>query len=144
MEGSRTNLSGHCRAEMIETSKATVSTGQAARSILLVEDDPAVCYFLERVLRRAGYAVGLAADGEVGLQLFRSRPWDLVITDRMMPNQTGEQMAEIIKKESPSMRIILITGFPQCVERAELFDAVFSKPFLISNLLARVAKLVPK
>jgi two-component system OmpR family response regulator len=128
---------------MIERAQTAVSTPQVARSVLLVEDDAAVCYFLERILRRAGYTVGMAADGEMGLQMFRSRAWDLVITDRMMPNQTGEQMAEVIKQESPSTRIILITGFPQCVERAELFDAVFSKPFVIADLMARVTRLLP-
>lgn len=129
---------------MIETAEVPVNAEPSAyRSVLLVEDDAAVSYFLERVLHRAGYAVGLAADGEEGLQIFRSRPWDLVITDRMMPNLTGEKMAEMIKKESPSTRIILITGFPQRVERTELFDAIFSKPFVIADLLACVLKSLP-
>lgn len=100
-------------------------------------------YFLSRVLRRTGYAVGVAADGEVGWQMFRSRPWDLVITDRMMPNLTGEAMAGLIKKQSPATPIILITGFPQYVERRELFDAVFSKPFAMAALLASISKSLP-
>lgn len=107
-----------------------------------MEDDAAVSYFLEQVLRRAGYGVGLAADGVVGLQLFRSRPWDLVITDRVIPRLNGEQLAEEIKKEAPETRIILITGFPQHVERPELFDAIFGKPFAISDLLARLSRLL--
>ena len=107
-----------------------------------MEDDAAVSYFLEQVLRRAGYGVGLAADGRVGLQLFRSRPWDLVITDRVMPNLNGEQMAEEIRKETPQARIILITGFPHHVDRTELFDAIFGKPFAISDLLACLSRLL--
>src|SRR3954469_25860665 len=98
---------------MIQTAEAEPS---AYRSVLLVEDDAAVSYFLEQVLRRAGFGVGLAADGQVGLQIFRSRPWDMVITDRVMPNLNGEQLAEVIRKEAPQTRIILISGFPQHVE----------------------------
>jgi DNA-binding response OmpR family regulator len=125
---------------MIQTVEAELA---AKKSVLLVEDDPAVCYFLARVLRRAGYGVGQAADGESGLQIFRSRPWDVVILDRMMPMLNGEQLAEEIKNEASETRIILITGFPHRVERPELFDAIFSKPFAITDLLACVSKLVP-
>src|SRR5258708_34584758 len=101
-----------------------------AKRILLVEDDAAVCYFLERVLRKAGYVVGMAADGAAGLQLFLAQPWDLVITDRAMPRMNGEALAAEIKKEAPTPTpVVLITGFPNHVERPELFDAIFGKPF---------------
>jgi len=125
---------------MIQTADAETDL---KKSVLLVEDDPAVCYFLARVLRRAGYGVGQAADGESGLLIFRSRSWDVVIVDRMMPNLNGEQLADEIRKETSDTRIILITGFPHRVKRPQLFDAVFSKPFAITDLLACVSKLVP-
>jgi DNA-binding response OmpR family regulator len=125
---------------MIQTVEVELAVN---KSVLLVEDDPAVCYFLARVLRRAGYGVGQAADGLSGLEIFRSRVWDVVIVDRMMPVFNGEQLADEIKKETPETRIILITGFPHRVEHPELFDAIFSKPFAITDLLACVSKLVP-
>lgn len=125
---------------MIQTVEAETAV---KKSVLLVEDDPAVCYFLARVLRRAGYRVGQAADGESGLEIFRARSWDVVIVDRMMPNLNGEQLAEEIRKETQETRIILITGFPHRVECPELFDAIFSKPFAITDLLVCVSRLVP-
>jgi len=122
------------------TSKS--DTNLSAKRILLVEDDPAVCYFLERVLTRAGYFVGMAADGVSGLRFFRAQPWDLVITDRTMPEVNGEELASEIKKEAPAQPIILIAGIPSCVEHTELFDAVFGKPFSIPALLACVSVLI--
>lgn len=113
-----------------------------AKSILLVEDDAAVCYFLGRVLRHAGYCVQSAADGISGLRLFRARRWDLVITDRTMPGMNGEDMACEIRHEAPSQPIVLITGIPTRVERPELFDAIFSKPFSITALLASLSTLL--
>ena len=78
------------------------------KTILLVEDDPTVCYFVERVLRNAGYYVGMAADGVSGLRLFRVRPWDIVITDRTMPGMNGEELAATIRKEAPAQPIVVI------------------------------------
>ena len=112
------------------------------KTILLVEDDPTVCYFVERVLRNAGYYVGMAADGPSGLRLFRVRPWDIVITDRTMPGMNGEELAAKIREEVPGQHIVLITGIPSRVERPELFDAVFGKPFSITALLAGLATLL--
>ncbi|MEP6667833.1 MAG: response regulator [Chthoniobacter sp.] len=113
-----------------------------SKTILLVEDDPTVCYFVERVLRNAGYYVGMAADGASGLRLFRVRPWDIVITDRTMPGMNGEELAALIKKEAPEQPIVLITGIPSRVERPELFDAIFGKPFSITDLLAGLSALL--
>ncbi len=113
-----------------------------AKRILLVEDDAAICYFLERVLRKSGYFVGMAGDGSSGLHLFHKQPWDLVITDRIMPRMNGEALASAIKAEAPAVPIVLITGFPRLVKRPELFDAVFGKPFSIPELLAGIAALL--
>ncbi|HEY3901204.1 MAG TPA: response regulator [Chthoniobacter sp.] len=112
------------------------------KRILLVEDDAAICYFLGLILRKSGYMVSVAADGAAGLHLFHNQPWDLVITDRMMPRMNGEALAIAIKKDSPAQAIILITGFPRLVKHPELFDAIFGKPFSIADLLAGIAKLL--
>ncbi|MDR3405630.1 MAG: response regulator [Chthoniobacter sp.] len=112
------------------------------KTILLVEDDPTVCYFVERVLRNAGYYVGMAADGVSGLRLFDVRSWDLVITDRTMPGMNGEVLAAEIRKKAPAQPIVLITGIPSRVERPELFDAIFGKPFNITALLSSIAALL--
>src|SRR5258708_34299037 len=88
------------------------NTVAPAKTILLVEDDPAVCYFLGRVLHNVGYFVGAASDGISGLRVFRTRPWDVVITDRMMAGMDGEELASEIKNEVPSQPIVLLTGLP--------------------------------
>ncbi|MEI9893483.1 MAG: response regulator [Chthoniobacter sp.] len=123
---------------------AAENTASPPKTILLVEDDPTVCYFLERVFRTAGYHVGRAAEGVSGLRLFRERPWDLVITDRTMPGMNGEELAARIRKEAPTQQIVLITRMTSRVERPELFDAIFGKPFSISALLACLATLLQR
>jgi DNA-binding response OmpR family regulator len=128
----------HARNEMSAPSDKPLP----AKRILLVEDDAAICYFLERVLRKTGYIVGVAGDGSSGLHLFRRQPWDLVITDRIMPRMNGETLASAIKTEAPAVPIVLITGFPRLVKRPELFDAVFGKPFSMPELLAGIAALL--
>jgi DNA-binding response OmpR family regulator len=127
------------------TKKTSTPAGKTAvppKSILLVEDDAAVCYFLERVLRRAGYTVSSAANGTSGLHLFGTRPWDLVITDRAMPGMNGEEMTWEIKHQAPGQTVVLITGMPGRVEHPELFDAIFTKPFSITALLADLSTLL--
>jgi CheY-like chemotaxis protein len=113
-----------------------------AKRILLVEDDAAVCYFLGRVLHKAGYVVGMAEEGASALQYFHAQAWDLIITDRNMPKMNGEELAKAIKEAKPTQSIVLITGFPARVEHPELFDAVFGKPFSIADLLACLATLL--
>jgi DNA-binding response OmpR family regulator len=113
-------------------------------SVLLVDDEPAIHTFVGMLLRKAGYFVGNAEDGEAGLHMFKERDWDLVITDRVMPKMVGDRLAEEIRKISSDVPLILITGFLKPDMRVDLFDEVLEKPFTAADLLATIRRVLDR
>ena len=111
-------------------------------SLLLVDDEESIHEALGIALTEAGHFVGYAGDGAAGFQMFLERSWDAVITDRAMPQMTGEQLAEEIKAISPETPIILITGHLLVDRRLNLFHQVLLKPFSMSDLVAAVADVL--
>jgi len=111
-------------------------------SILLVDDEKSIHEALGIALTEAGHLVGYAADGAIGFQMFLEGSWDVVVTDRAMPQMSGEQLAAEIKAISPKTPIILITGHLMEETRVQLFDAVLQKPFAMSKLLACVEQVL--
>lgn len=114
--------------------------------ILLVEDDNALRRYLEVTLQRAGYEVLAAADGLVGMKLALSSQVDIVITDAMMPNLSGQELCRFLRN-SPQLSqipIILLSGMEHTeVSREEAYaDAVFSKPVSAEDLTDCVAELL--
>jgi DNA-binding response OmpR family regulator len=109
--------------------------------ILLVEGEPVVLHVVAEALRTAGYEVGTARDGAEGLREFEATSWDVVVTDRGMPNLSGEEMASAIRALNPKVSVILITGLPCSRAATGLFDAVLSKPFRSAHLLSVLASV---
>jgi CheY-like chemotaxis protein len=99
--------------------------------ILVVDDEPSVRDALELILTLEGHRVVLACDGLAALALFQSHvaePWDIVLTDRQMPEMDGLELARRLKSLSPHTPVILVTARP---ERTADLDAVIEKPFTI-------------
>jgi CheY-like chemotaxis protein len=117
---------------------ATLAPGDHRPKVLLVDDDRALLEILEMAFQDAGYTVQCAEDGLQGLRQFEQTSWDLVVTDRSMPQMDGEEMAKRMRAQSLATPIILITGLLSAVKTPSLFDALVVKPFLISSLLATV------
>jgi len=113
-------------------------------SILLVDDEPAIHVALGTFFREAGYFVEDAQNGAAGLRIFKERPWDLVLIDRAMPGMGGEELAEEIRKISPDVPLILITGFLKSDTRVNLFDEILEKPFTRAALLATVGRVLER
>ncbi len=114
------------------------ATDSALKRVLIVDDEPGVLIVVERLLRLEGYRVGTARDGAEGLRRFAGETWDLVITDRSMPELNGEELAQAIKAQAPAMPVIMLTGFTHLIEHRELFAAVLKKPFTRQELAAAV------
>ena len=79
--------------------------------VLLVEDEPLIGDIEAEYLRNDGHIVVTACNGCEGLDKFRSDKFDLVVTDRAMPEMNGDQMAESIKQLAPSTPVIMVTGY---------------------------------
>jgi CheY-like chemotaxis protein len=79
-------------------------------SVLLVEDDANMRDLLMRTLEQAGYAVTTAVDGTDALAQFRKHPVDAVVTDILMPELDGFELIRKLKKESPGLAVVAISG----------------------------------
>jgi CheY-like chemotaxis protein len=119
----------------------------AAVSVLLVEDDRSVRRYLEVTLQRAGYRVITAEDGLAGMRCALTAKVDIVITDAVMPEMTGQQLARFLRNSPKLARlpIILLTG--QENDRAsgadkKLIDAFLYKPVKAEELKKCLAKLL--
>lgn len=78
--------------------------------ILLIDDDAPLRDILAKTLGYAGHSVIQASDGKQGVDIFRAASVDLVITDIIMPGQEGIETMMQLRRESPGLRIIAISG----------------------------------
>jgi DNA-binding response OmpR family regulator len=113
--------------------------------ILVIDDDPVVRGMLVEMLRRAGYDVDDAEDGRAGMKRFRETPAALVITDVVMPEKEGLETLMELRRESPSVKVIAISGGGRVGPDAYLNSAktlgahgILAKPFGREELLAAV------
>lgn len=103
-------------------------------SILIVDDDASIREFVRRVLEADGHQIREAANGHLGLALYREAPADLVITDLLMPERDGIEVILTLTKEYVEPRILAMTettGGRHFLEVAMLLGArqIVEKPF---------------
>ncbi len=117
--------------------------------ILVVDDEIEIRHLLRQMLEREGYEVSEAPDGEVAVRLFRADPFDLVITDIIMPEKEGIKTIFELRHDYPNVKIIAISGGsrvePQAyLDTAEAFGAVrsFVKPFSTLEMIQTVRELL--
>jgi DNA-binding response OmpR family regulator len=109
--------------------------GDATYYILVIDDEKAILKVVRTALSRAGFKVDIALDGQKGLQKFDSSQFDLVITDILMPGIDGRDIVKHIRSsDRPYIPIIGFSGTPWLFEKNQ-FDAVFTKPFLLKELV---------
>jgi len=120
---------------------APVCAQQRSLRVLVVDDEAPVRDTLGAVLAVEGHEIEFAKDGVEGLERFDAGQFDLVITDKAMPEMSGDQMAAAIKKRAPKMPIILLTGFGLFHEKGDFpdVDVLTSKPIRIPALLEAIA-----
>lgn len=113
--------------------------------ILLADDDDVMREFLARALRRAGYQVDSVDRGTTALALVQSgERFDLLLTDIVMPELDGIELAQKASVIDPSMRVMFITGFSAVSLKAgqALPNAkVLSKPFHLKDLVLEVDRV---
>jgi two-component system, cell cycle response regulator CpdR len=112
--------------------------------ILLAEDDSALRAYLERALANAGYGVASVDRGTHALPLLASERFDLLLTDIVMPEMDGIELAQRGAEASPSTQVMFITGFAavtleahRTVPRAK----ILSKPFHLKDLVREVERV---
>lgn len=89
----------------------------AIKTILCVEDDRFIGEMYVRSLQKAGYDVTWVVDGNDGLVMARSQPFDLIILDLMLPEQRGDQILDALRSDDtdliPGSKILIMTNFEQ-------------------------------
>lgn len=75
-----------------------------------MDDDAGVRQVLRGMLESAGYPVGLATNGKEALEILQTEPFDLIITDLVMPEQEGIETIQLLRRDYPAIRIIAMSG----------------------------------
>ena len=112
--------------------------------ILVVDDDEVVAASITRLLESYGHTVDLVADGETALRRYREQPFDLVISDIVMPGMDGLELLQWLRVLDAHAQVLIMTGHvvPSQVDQMLRAGAlgVIGKPFVVEELLAAVAR----
>ena len=123
---------------------APPTTASGVETVLLAEDEPSLRGFVRRSLEAAGYRVLDAPDGEEALSVFEENAEDIhvILTDIVMPNLNGPQLAERVRMKRPGVGIVYMSGYPDLtdpqrptLDKASVF---IQKPFTMEELTVKL------
>ncbi len=128
-----------------QSEKPAVEPG-GGETIIIAEDEPMVRSMCTRILRNQGYTVLEASNGEEVLRLIEQlsgQKIDLVLTDVLMPQMSGLQLADNLAKTRPEIKIVLMSGYTDEIGDAEADRKAFvQKPFLTGTLLRTIREVL--
>ncbi len=132
-----------------EEDKEIHGVQEAEGTILMVEDEKDLLNIAAEFLKKMGYAVLTADNGEKAFDIIsdKGKNINLVITDLILPDSFGSRIAYMAKKKNPDIRTILITGYKNHIDESisdELFDIITHKPISMADLANKVYKLIKK
>jgi two-component system OmpR family response regulator len=114
--------------------------------ILVVEDDIAAQRYLVQGLKESGHVVDDAADGDLGLSLALSRPYDVAIIDRMLPKMDGLGVVAEMREHGNTTPVLFLSALSEVDDRVKGLkaggDDYLTKPYAFVELLARVDALM--
>ncbi len=119
-------------------------TSNPAPRILLAEDDEAMRTYLDRALTNAGYEVQSVDRGTDAVPLLEKETFDLLLSDIVMPEMDGIELAQRCAEVSPRTKVMFITGFAAVSLRAsreQPHAKVLSKPFHLRDLVLEVERV---
>ncbi len=120
--------------------------GQLKGRILLAEDDEDMRRFLAKALENAGFEVTSFDNGQSAYERLREEPFNLLLTDIVMPQMDGIELARKAAELDPDLKIMFITGFAAVALNADIEtpkDAkILSKPFHLRDLVSEVSRLI--
>ena len=116
--------------------------------ILVVDDQVVLTEILADMLRREWHTVTTARDGAAALEAFKSADFDLVITDKAMPEMNGDQLAVAIKARSPEVPVLMLTGFGDSSDDSEdvseFVDEILAKPATSAAIREAIGRIFDK
>ena len=122
------------------------ANGSVMNRILLAEDDNDMRAFLVKALERAGYQVIDYDNGASAYERLREEPFSLLLTDIVMPEMDGIELARRATELDPDLKVMFITGFAAVAlnpdSNAPKDAKVLSKPFHLRELVSEVDKMI--
>ncbi len=105
-------------------------------SALVVDDDVSQRRLFQRVLERDGWSVVAAESGAAALAAFSRGSYELLLSDINLGDMNGIDLARAILQKQPQLRVVLVSGLPQNLERAKSagFTSCLLKPFVLEEL----------
>jgi two-component system cell cycle sensor histidine kinase/response regulator CckA len=133
----------------VRTRRSTSAVTRAGRPVrvLVVDDEASIRYFVERALNGQGFAVTTANGADEALDLAgRLEPFDLLLTDVVMPPINGDELARRLRRLTPDIKVLYLTGYSDTIfsERTMLWkdEAFLEKPCSLAALLEAVSLLL--
>jgi DNA-binding response OmpR family regulator len=117
--------------------------------VLVVDDEPNIAMCLEYLMKRQGFDVRIAADGEAALEAMRERAPDVMLLDVMMPRRDGYDVCQTVRAtpEWKDVRIIMLSAKGRAIEREKGLalgaDDYITKPFSTDEVIERVRQYMP-
>lgn len=113
--------------------------------VLIIEDDFETANYIGKALSESDHESDHAADGELGLEYGRSKQYDVLIVDRMLPKKDGLTVIETLREEGINTPVLILSALDKVDERVKGLrsggDDYLTKPFAFSELLARIEVL---
>ena len=132
----------------LSASGSAANGNYAGASILVIDDEVAICESLEVLLTLEGYSVRMAGDGEQGLRFLETENFDLVLLDLALPGQSGLELLPQIKDRQPELPVIMITAYGSVANVVEAVRAgaenFVQKPWDNEKLLADIRSAVAR
>lgn len=120
---------------------------QGSKHILFIDDEEAITTMAEKMLRKNGYEITTFNDANQAIEQFMENrhKYDAVITDLVMPNISGTEVAQKISRINPHVPIILTTGFSEKITTSSCskwgISLVMNKPFAMNDLMSALASI---
>ncbi|MCL6447744.1 MAG: response regulator [Armatimonadetes bacterium] len=114
--------------------------------VLVIDDEEGMCWALEKALEEEGHQVFTATCGLAGLAVFKAQEIDLVLCDIKMPDISGLEVLEQIRKKNPYVPVVIMTGYSSLPIALEAIkkgaNSYLTKPFHIIQLKELVQKTI--
>ena len=136
--------------EALPATSGVVPVARPTHRVLVVEDEPQVRAIAARALSNAGFEVQQAANGALGLALLKEQrvPFDVIVTDVVMPELSGPDLARAARAFDQKLGIVFMSGFPEAMHDAHASDfagaAFLAKPFAPKALVEAVRDCIER
>ena len=123
-----------------------VSTATRTLDVLVVDDDPLILTVVDLMVRHMGHTVRTAPDGMTALDVMADTPADLIVSDIRMPGMDGLALARTVRKDYPTVPIILMTGYLSEYSSGSAsdigVDGILKKPFKSAELISAITRAI--